>query len=58
MPSATDLVKDGYELKNMDAKLLQQIEWLWQHLIKLDEENKLLKADILALKQVHIPNKK
>jgi hypothetical protein len=42
----------------MDAKLLQQIEWLWQHLIKLDEENKLLKADILALKQVHIPNKK
>jgi trimeric autotransporter adhesin len=58
MPSASDLVNDGYELKAMDAKLLQQIEWLWQHLIKLDEENKLLKAEILALKQVHIPNKK
>jgi trimeric autotransporter adhesin len=50
MPSADALVKDGYELKTMDAKLLQQIEWLWQHMIRLDEENKALKAEINSLK--------
>ncbi|MFT6783681.1 MAG: hypothetical protein ACJA1A_003622, partial [Saprospiraceae bacterium] len=36
IPSAQSLVEDGYELKSMDAKLLAQIEWLWQHTIKLD----------------------
>ena len=46
MPSATDLVKEGYELKSMDAKLLTQIEWLWQHMIKLEEENKVLKQKL------------
>jgi trimeric autotransporter adhesin len=42
MPSAEFLVKNGYELKEMDAKLLQQIEWLWQHVLRLSEENKKL----------------
>jgi regulator of replication initiation timing len=42
----------------MDAKLLQQIEWLWQHLISLDAENKILKAEIQSLKEIHSPNKK
>ena len=46
MPSAADLVKDGYELKSMDAKLLTQIEWLWQHMIRLEEENKVLKEKL------------
>lgn len=50
MPSAASLVKDGYELKAMDAQLLQQIEWLWQHMIRLDEENKALKAEIISIK--------
>ena len=31
MPSAAFLVEEGYELKSMDAKLLQQIEWLARH---------------------------
>lgn len=44
MPSAADVVAEGYEVSDMDAKLLQQIEWLWQHIIKLQEENKALKA--------------
>jgi trimeric autotransporter adhesin len=52
MPSAAFLVEEGYELKSMDAKLLQQIEWLWQHMIRLDEENKALKAALESLKQI------
>lgn len=50
IPSAETLVKEGYELKAMDAKLLAQIEWLWQHTIKLDAENKLLKKEIQEIK--------
>jgi trimeric autotransporter adhesin len=51
MPSADQLVKNGYELKEMDAKLLQQIEWLWQHMITLRKENEMLKQSILELKK-------
>jgi len=49
MPSAEDLVKSGYDVKDMDAKLLAQIEWLWQHVIKLDEENKALREKLTSL---------
>ena len=45
MPSADELVKSGYNLQDMDAKLLQQIEWLWQKVIQLEEENKKLKSE-------------
>ena len=58
IPSAESLVKEGYELKSMDAKLLAQIEWLWQHTINLDAENKKLKqevADIKALIKMNNP---
>jgi len=48
---AESLVRDGYELKAMDAKLLAQIEWLWQHTIKLNEENKLLRKELEAIKR-------
>jgi trimeric autotransporter adhesin len=51
MPSATSLVKSGYELKSMDAKLLQQIEWLWQHMITLKNENEALRKSILKLQE-------
>ena len=50
MPSGDELVKTGYEVQKMDAKLLEQIEWLWQYTIALDKENKALKAEIEALK--------
>jgi len=50
IPSAESLVQDGYELQAMDAKLLAQIEWLWQHTIKLDEENKLLRKELEEIK--------
>ena len=52
IPSADRLVADGYELQNMDAKLLAQIEWLWQHTIALDEENRKLKAEIEEIKEL------
>ncbi len=50
IPSAESLVRNGYELKAMDAKLLAQIEWLWQHTIKLDQENKLLRKELQEIK--------
>ena len=49
MPSASSLVKEGYELKAMDAKLLEQIEWLWQHSIQLNEENEILRKKLAEL---------
>jgi len=58
MPSAGQLVKEGYELKEMDARLLQQIEWLWQHMIRLEAENKALKSEINELKTGNSPYKK
>lgn len=50
MPSAVTLKQEGYELKSMDAKLLEQIEWLWQHVIRLDAENKTLRDEVSNLK--------
>lgn len=51
MPSATELVKTGYDVTTMDAKLLAQIEWLWQYTIKLSEENEALKKRVRALEE-------
>jgi hypothetical protein len=51
MPSADQVVKEGYELQAMDAKILEQVEWLWQHTIKLSEENKALKAELQEIKE-------
>lgn len=51
MPSATELVKTGYEVTTMDAKLLAQIEWLWQYTIQLSEENEALKKRVKALEE-------
>lgn len=51
MPSANQLVEEGYELQAMDAKIVEQVEWLWQHTLKLSEENKALKAELEAIKK-------
>jgi len=58
MPSAVQLVKEGYELKEMDARLLQQIEWLWQHMIRIEAENKALKEEVNQLKTGKSSDKK
>ena len=50
MPSATSLTQTGYDVTQMDGKLLAQIEWLWQHTITLKEENVLLKKELEAIK--------
>jgi hypothetical protein len=51
MPSANALVANGYELKAMDAKLLEQIEWLWQHMIDLEKQNCDLKKELALLRK-------
>ncbi len=52
MPSANQLVKEGYELQAMDAKILEQVEWLWQYTLKLSEENKTMKTELAELKKM------
>ena len=49
MPSADFLVENGFSLKEMDAKLLRQIEWLWMHMIRVSEENQQLNKEIKSL---------
>lgn len=46
MPSAESLVKSGYSVTEMDAKLLEQIEWLWMYTIELKKEILLLEQRI------------
>jgi hypothetical protein len=55
MPSASMLVKQGYELQSMDAKILAQVEWLWQHTIQLSEQNKKLRQEMEELKKAIKP---
>ncbi|MBK8819995.1 MAG: hypothetical protein IPN49_13250 [Saprospiraceae bacterium] len=56
MPSAETLVKNGYELKEMDARLLKQIEWLWQHVLILSKQNEEMAIKIEDL-QKELKNK-
>jgi len=49
MPSAESLVKEGYDVMQMDAKLLAQIEWLWQHMIELSAENEKLRKELQSI---------
>jgi len=49
MPSADFLVENGYNLREMDANLLQQVEWLWMHMIEMKKENKALQERISQL---------
>ncbi len=58
MPSAASLVENGYELKSMDAKLLKQIEWLWQHVLRIEEENMELREKLKFVKEDTTPVKK
>lgn len=52
MPSAASLVESGYDVTEMDSKLLAQIEWLWQHTIKMKAENDLLKKELEEIKDL------
>ncbi len=45
IPSAQEVVKNGIDLGEMDAKLLQKIEELTLHIIKLEKEVNILKEN-------------
>jgi trimeric autotransporter adhesin len=45
IPSAKEVVKNGIDLGDMDAKLLQKIEELTLHIIKLEKEINILKEN-------------
>ena len=49
VPSAQDLVDKGYSVTEMDARLLEQSEWLWMHMIELKKENDELKKLVQKL---------
>ena len=49
VPSAHTLVAQGYSVTEMDARLLEQTEWLWMHLIALQKENDKLKLAVEKL---------
>jgi len=51
MPSAKSLTETGYDVTQMDGKLLAQIEWLWQHTIAIKEENENLKKELQEIKK-------
>lgn len=51
MPSAEEVVENGINVAEMDAKLLQQIEELWLHMIELKKENEELKKELATLKE-------
>lgn len=51
VPSATEISKDGINLGQMDAILLQKIEELTLHMIELEKKNELLKQQIIDLQK-------
>lgn len=49
VPSADEVVKDGIDVANMDAKLLQKIEELTLYMIEMKKENETLKTRVQSL---------
>lgn len=45
IPSEEDILKNGYDINEMDAKLLEKIETLYLHIIELEKEIKKLKTN-------------
>ena len=43
IPSEKDILTNGYDINEMDAKLLAKIEMLYLHIIELEKEIKQLK---------------
>jgi len=51
VPSAEEVNEKGVDLVEMDATLLQQIEELWLHTIKINEQLQALQKENDALKE-------
>jgi hypothetical protein len=52
IPSEEEVLKNGINLGEINAKLLQKIEELTLYIIELKKENEIIKKDILKLKQL------
>jgi len=51
IPSAADVnAQQGVELGDMQKRLLEKVEELYRYMIRLNNENKQLKAELAALK--------
>lgn len=50
IPSEQEVKENGLDVEEMTAKLLQKVEELTLHVIKLDEENSKLKEEVETLK--------
>lgn len=50
MPTAAEVAENGVELGGMQVKLLEKIEELTLHLIRLEKENQALKSQIESLR--------
>lgn len=51
VPSATELKSEGMSVSEMTNLLLEKVEELTLHLIRVEKENQALKAEIEALKR-------
>ena len=53
VPAAEEIEKNGVDVGEMQKTMMQKIEELTLHLIRLDEENRQLKAELEKLKSAH-----
>lgn len=51
MPTEAEVKADGLDIGEMNKKLLQKVEELTLHLIRVDKENQLLKQEVKLLKE-------
>ncbi|MFY9309536.1 MAG: hypothetical protein WAQ28_10860 [Bacteroidia bacterium] len=49
--SASAITNDGYDVADMDAKLLKQVEEMYLHAIQLEKENKALSEKVKLLEE-------
>jgi hypothetical protein len=53
VPAAAEIEKNGLDVGEMQKTMMQKIEELTLHMIRLDEENRQLKAELEKLKSAH-----
>lgn len=53
VPAAAEIEKSGLDVGDMQKTMMQKIEELTLHMIRLDEENRQLKAELEKLKSTH-----
>jgi hypothetical protein len=51
IPSAADMAENGVSVSAMSNMLLEKVEELTLHMIRLEKENEALKAEVKSLKK-------